>query len=142
MNSLSKKDKAILILSLLLFLLLKCDYGQVSVWGIMMGDYWYIDGSVLLWIFYATVIGTDAAVIAKRPDIYKLTSLISFGIIICVPFVVHSFRDGAEFYRLVTFRFEFGVYAYFFVTAAIFYLVRAKENSKILKLLHLTEGNS
>lgn len=135
MNTLSKKDKAILLLSLLLFLLITCEYvyGDQVLEIMDIGEYWRTEASVLFWLFYASVVGTDVAVIAKRPDILKLTSLISFGIIICLPVVLDGFWGLLD--SILTF--DFGMYAFFIVTTAIFYLARATENSKILKLLHL-----
>lgn len=144
MNTLSKKDKAILLLSLLLFLLLPFEYVyHDQVLEIMdVGEYRRTGASVLFWLFYASVIGTDVAVIAKRPDILKLTSLVSFGTIICMPFVVGGFLNILSDIVQLSFDFGFGVYAFFIVTTAIFYLVRATENSKILKLLHLIQDVS
>lgn len=140
MNTLSKKDKAILVLSLLLFLLLLSEYVyQDQVLEIMdIEEYRHTEASVLFWLFYASVVGTDVAVIAKRPDILKLTSLISLGLIICLPVVLAGL--GRFLDSVLTF--DFGMYAFFIVTAAIAYIARATENSKILKLFHLIEDVS
>ena len=125
MISLSKRNTAILLLALVLFVMLPFGF----TWKTSALEYIeeYPVSAVLFWIFYISIIATSLAALLNRYDISKLTSIISLIVII----VLHIQTLKTVLFKASFISILFGctqfAYAYIAITVIIFFLVRKKD---------------
>lgn len=129
MISLNNRNKAIILLALILFVMLPFNF----TWNDTALDYMNFDNepvsAVLFWIFYISVTATAIAALINRYDIAKLTSLVSmvFIVILIIQTINTVFYGKVyTFLEALFWETQFG-YAYVAITAGIFFLTRKGE---------------
>ena len=125
---LTNRNKAILLLTLVLFVMLPFDF----TWKETALEYMSFDeepiSAVLFWIFYISVAATAVASLFNRYDIAKSTSLVSmvFIVILIIQTINTVHRSVSTFAEALIWDTQFG-YGYVVVTAGIFFLARKGE---------------
>lgn len=129
MISLTNRNKAILLLTLVLFVMLPFDF----TWNDTALNYMSFDeepvSAVLFWVFYISVTATAMAAIVNRYDIAKLASLVSMVfIVILIIQTINTVSYGKVYTFLEAMFWETQLgYAYIAITAGIFFLARKGE---------------
>ena len=123
---LTNRNKTILLLTLVFFVMLPFDF----TWNNTALDYMSFDeepvSAVLFWVFYISVTSTAMAAIFNRYDIAKLMSLVStiFIVILIIQTInTVSYGKTHTFFEALFWETQLG-YAYAAITAAIFILAR------------------
>lgn len=132
MISLNKRNKTIILLALVLFVMLPFDF----TWNDTALDYMDFDNepvsAVLFWIFYISIAATVITALFNRYDIAKLTSVVSMVFIaILIIQTINTVYYGRvyNFAEALFWETQLG-YAYVAITAVIFFLARTGEAKK------------
>ena len=122
MISLNKRNKAILLLVLVLFLILPFDF----TWGTSALEYMAFDrdhfSAILFYVYYFVVVVTAIAAVFNRYDIAKLTSFVSLIFIVILVIQTISIQDLDRIFSLM----ESG-FVYVIASAGLFFISRKEE---------------